>query len=106
VEIGELQQRVTVELRCQSPDADLDVLQRWHPQRLVDTYRSEDGGDGAQPVAYTVGHANAAAMDKHCDQRPDIEQQLHRREQDDRSERPIEENDHGARKLGREGRPR
>jgi hypothetical protein len=30
-------------------------------------------------------------MDKHCDQRPDIEKQLRRREQDDRSERPIEE---------------
>jgi hypothetical protein len=63
------------------------------------------GGDCAQPVAYIVGHANAAAMDKHCDQRPYIEQQLHRREQDDRSERPIKENDYGARKLGRKDRP-
>ncbi len=37
VEIGQLQQRVTIELRCQSPNADLDVLQRRHPQRLMDT---------------------------------------------------------------------
>ena len=31
VEIGQLQQRVTVELRREPPDADLDILQWWHP---------------------------------------------------------------------------
>jgi hypothetical protein len=34
MKIRQLQHRVAVEFRCQSLDADLDILQGWHPYRM------------------------------------------------------------------------
>jgi len=45
-------------------------------------------------------------MDRNSDQKSDIEQQLQQRQQDDRAERPVEEDDHRTWKLRREYRAR
>jgi hypothetical protein len=45
-------------------------------------------------------------MERNSDQKSYVEQQLQRRQQDHRAERPVEEDDHRTWKLWREFRPR
>jgi hypothetical protein len=45
-------------------------------------------------------------MDRHCDQSRAVEHQLQQREEDDRSERTVEEDDYRTRKFGLEHRTR
>jgi hypothetical protein len=89
-----------------SVDTDFDVLQRRNPHRLVDTDSGRDGGHRSQSIADAVGCAHDATMDRKSDQKSDIERQLQQRQQDDRAERPVEEDDHRAWKLRREYRAR
>jgi hypothetical protein len=68
MKIRQLQQRVAVKLRGQRRDADLDILQGWHPYRLTHTDRGEDGGDCTDGVAHAVRNVHPPAMDRHRDQ--------------------------------------
>jgi hypothetical protein len=71
---------------------------------LIAANRGQPAGDATDGIADTVGHAHAAAVDQHRQQRCAVQQQLHQRQKDDRSERPVEQDDHDAGKFGREHR--
>jgi hypothetical protein len=62
--------------------------------------------NGTDGVARAVGDNHFSAMDHDCDQRRAVEHQLQQREEDDRSERPIEEKNDRTREFGREHRTR
>ena len=76
MKIGQLEQSVAVELRRQSRDADLDILQRWHPYCLMHADRGKDGGDPADGVAHAVRKVHSSAMDHHRDQRCAVKHEL------------------------------
>ena len=101
-----MQNGVAVELARKSADADFDILERRNPHRLMDADGGRDGSQRGQSVADAVRSAHDAAVDQHSEQKSDIEHQLHQRQQDDRAERPVEEDDHRTWKLRREYRAR
>lgn len=106
MEVGQLQDRVSVELSRKPADADLDVLQRRNPHRLMNADGGRYGRHARQRVADAIRRAHEAAMDQHADQKPDIEQHKQQCQQDDRTKRPVKESDHRTRKLRREDRAR
>src|SRR5258708_33883457 len=106
MKIGQLQNGVTVELPRKSADTDFDVLQRRNPHRLMDPNRGRDGSQRSQRVANAVERAHDATVDQHSEQQSAIEQKLQQHQQDDRAERPVEEDDHRTWKLRREYRSR
>ena len=57
-------------------------------------------------VLIGVGHVHAATMDRDGDQRPDVEHQLQQREEDGRSECPVEQDHERTGEFGREHRTR
>ena len=104
MQIGELQQAVTIELRRQSRDRDLDILQQRDAQRVGDGDRGEDRRHAADGVADPVRHADRSMPDRDPDQRAQVEQDLEYREENDHPERPVEQDHDRAREFGREDR--
>ena len=104
VEIGQLKHFVAVEFRRKPYNAYLDIVHRRHPHRLMHADRGEEGGRDTDGVACAIRDVYSSAMYRHRDQRRAIEQQLEQREEDDRSERPVEENDDRTREFRREHR--
>ncbi len=58
MKIGQLQDGVAVELRCESRYADFDILERRHPNGLMDADCRQDGGEASHRVAHGVGHCS------------------------------------------------
>jgi hypothetical protein len=79
VKIGQLKHRVAVEFRRQPRNADLDILHRRHPYRLMHADRGEKGGRDTDSVACAIWDAYSSAMYRHRDQRRAVEQQLQQR---------------------------
>jgi hypothetical protein len=104
VEIGQLKHCVAVEFRRKPYNAYLDIVHRRHPYRLMHADRGEEGGRDTDGIARAVGDSHSSALDSHGDQRRAVEHQLQQREDDDRPERPIEENDDRTREFRREHR--
>ena len=70
---------VAVESRRQPRNADLDILHRRHPYRLMHADRGEEGGRDTDSVACAIRDACSSAMYRHRDQRRAVEQQLQQR---------------------------
>ena len=103
VKVGQLQKLVAVELRRQPGDGDLDILERRHPRRLIHAQRRQQHGRARGCVAHAVRYGPAASKQQRH-QPGKIERDLHQRQQQDCSERPVEQKHQGAGKLGRKDR--
>jgi hypothetical protein len=106
MEIGQLQNRVSVKLPGKPADTDFDVLQRRNPHRLLDADCGRDGSQRCQSIASAIGGTHDATMDQRSDKKSGVEHQLQQREQNDCAECPVEEGNHRAGKLRREYRAR
>ena len=91
MKVGQLQQRVAVELRRQPGDGDLDILERRDPRRLMHTQRRQQHGRDRGSVAYAVRCGPAPGTKQQRHQPGQVERDLHHRQQQDRAERPVEQ---------------
>ena len=100
MQVRQVKKGIAVEGGREVFDLDGDIAERGHPHGLLNRDRRQKHGQGGLGVAPRRRQRPTTSRHELAGQRHDVERQLHRRQQEDGAEGPVEQDDQCPRKFG------